>query len=166
MHTVAYHVLLPKEHVDGSPSVHVSCSGAQSAVELAARNVSLLDQLSDLVRQAALAARKPLLDWLRLLTQVQGQEPQQQGVAQQRQRQGQGQGQQGSQVQQQWQQERQGLLREVVRLRSQLQVRAARTYAGFRRTLGKRHNWSGQCRCMSCTAAGVAVCFAIQSRHS
>jgi hypothetical protein len=77
-----------------------------------------LDQLSDLVRQATLAAQQPLLEWLRLLTQVQG-EPQQQqqqqgGRSQQQQRQ--------QQRQQQWQQERQVLLREVVQLRARLQV--------------------------------------------
>jgi hypothetical protein len=106
----------------------LSCSGlGQSAEEIAARNASLLDQLSDLCRQAALAARKPLLDWLRLLTQVQLTQQDTQGVRQGAQRRaGQGvrqqQAQQGSQQEQQWQQERQRLLREVVRLRAQLQV--------------------------------------------
>jgi hypothetical protein len=82
--------------------------------ELAARNASLLAELSDLCRQAALAARGPLLDWLRLLTQVQPQQQQQQQQQQEQQR-----------GLQQWQQERQSLLREVVQLRAQLQVGGA-----------------------------------------
>jgi hypothetical protein len=82
-----------------------------------------LDELTDLCRQAALAARQPLLDWLRLLTQVQGDTPQQQqqqqGGRSQQQQQG---GRSQQQQQQQWQQERQVLLREVVQLRARLQV--------------------------------------------
>lgn len=89
-----------------APPRDLTCSSGVDA-ELAARNASLLDQLSDLCRQAALAARRPLLEWLRLLTQVQIQEPQQEQQRRQY---------------QQWQQEWQGLLWEVVRLRAQLQV--------------------------------------------
>lgn len=120
-------------HAVAAPDYIFSCSGlGQSVEEVAARNASLLDQLSDLCRQAALAARKPLLDWLRLLTQVQLTQQDTQGVRQGAQRRaGQGarqqQAQQGSQQEQQWQQERQRLLREVVRLRAQLQVS---TWAG------------------------------------
>jgi DNA-binding MltR family transcriptional regulator len=57
----------------------------------------LIEQLSDLSRQAQLAAAGQLLDWLRLLTQLQP-------------------------VQRQQQQERQQLLRAVVELRAQMQV--------------------------------------------
>jgi hypothetical protein len=57
----------------------------------------VLEQLSDLARQAQLAASGPLLDWLRVLTQLQ--------LPQQHQ-----------------QQERQRLLRAVVDVRAQMQV--------------------------------------------
>jgi hypothetical protein len=63
-----------------------------------ARNATVLEQLADLARQAQIAASGPLLDWLRVLTQLQ--------LPEQRQ-----------------QQERQGLLRAVVDMRAQMQVR-------------------------------------------
>lgn len=62
-----------------------------------ARQATVLEQLEDLVRQAHLATSKQLLIWLRLLSQLQVQNPQQQ---------------------QQWQQD----LKTVVELRAQLQV--------------------------------------------
>lgn len=61
-----------------------------------------MEQLSDLSRQAQLAAAGQLLDWLRLLTQLQP-------------------------VQRQQQQERQRLLRSVVELRAQMQVWVAQS---------------------------------------
>lgn len=62
-----------------------------------ARSETVLQQLADLARQAQLAAAGPLLDWLRILTQLQ--------LPEQRQ-----------------QQERQRLLRAVVDVRAQMQV--------------------------------------------
>jgi len=106
-----------------------ACPCSSQDAELAGRNAVLLDQLTDLTRQAALAARRPLLEWLRLITQVQLQEPPQQQTQRQRRRQQQQQqeaqdvrAQQQQRQYQEWQQERQGFLREVVRLRARLQV--------------------------------------------
>jgi hypothetical protein len=85
-------------------------------MDLAARNASLREQLQDLVAQARLAASGPLLDALRLLSQVHPEPPR---PAAQRQTQ------HTQQLDRQavWQQERQRLLRELVQLRTQLQVR-------------------------------------------
>ena len=91
--------------------------------ELAARNASLLDSLTDLTRQASTATTHPLLDWLRLLTQVNRQQPQQQQPQQPRQQQVAARlAEQQRREDDVWQQERQAFLREVVRLRATLQV--------------------------------------------
>lgn len=91
-----HHVPLIHAHCCVCPFL-VACSITDPAA--AAGQATVSDQLSDLVKQAQLATSRTLLDWLRLLTQIQ--------------------------VQEQQRQQRQQHLRAVVDLRAQLQVGTA-----------------------------------------
>jgi hypothetical protein len=106
--------LLSVKHCQSAPMLSSStatkhilvCSRRAPDPDHLARNTTVLEQLADLARQAELAASGPLLDWLRVLTQLQ--------LPDQRQ-----------------QQERQRLLRAVVDMRAQMQVRLVAIRVGM-----------------------------------